>query len=142
MGAPHVAAAAALYLAGDPAATPAAVATAVVNNATANIVINAGMGSPANLLYIGSAALSAPMGGSSGGMQLLGNSGFESGNAAPWVASSGVVDGSTSEAAHSGTWKAWLDGYGTAHTDSLYQDVTIPSNATSATLTFCVHVDS
>ena len=75
-------------------------------------------------------------------MQLLGNPGFESGNAAPWVASSGVVDGSNSEAAHSGTWKAWLDGYGTAHTDSLYQDVTIPSNATSATLTFWLHVDS
>src|SRR5436190_1442212 len=33
-------------------------------------------------------------------------------------------------------------GYGSTHTDSLYQDVTIPSNATSATLTFWLHVDS
>ncbi len=35
--------------------------------------------------------------------------------------------------------KAWLGGYGTTHTDTLYQQVTIPAGAT-ATLTFFLHI--
>ena len=75
--------------------------------------------------------------------QLLGNPGFENGSAnpAPWVPTAGVIDSSTAEPAHSGAWKAWLDGYGTTHTDTLYQQVTIPSGAT-ATLTFWLHIDT
>ncbi|HYY98377.1 MAG TPA: hypothetical protein VE642_07300, partial [Pyrinomonadaceae bacterium] len=75
--------------------------------------------------------------------QLIGNPGFENGSAspAPWVPSAGVIDSSTGEAPHSGAWKAWLDGYGTTHTDTLYQQVTIPSGAT-ATLTFWLHIDT
>ena len=74
--------------------------------------------------------------------QLLGNPGFETGTASPWVASSGVVTNSTSEAPHGGTWKAWLDGYGSAHTDTLYQQVAIPATVTTATLTFWLHIDT
>lgn len=74
--------------------------------------------------------------------QLLSNAGFESGVATPWVASTGIIDNSASEAAHGGSWKAWLDGYGSAHTDSLYQTAAIPSSTTSATLTFWLHVDT
>src|SRR5256714_4262242 len=75
--------------------------------------------------------------------QLLGNPGFENGSAnpAPWVPTAGVIDSSTGEAPHSGAWKAWLDGYGTTHTDTLSQQVTIPSGAT-ATLTFWLHIDT
>ncbi len=40
------------------------------------------------------------------------------------------------------TWKAWLNGYGTTHTDSILQTVTIPSTATSATLAFWLHIDT
>ncbi len=43
-------------------------------------------------------------GGSCTPAQLLGNPGFETGSAAPWTASSGVVDNSSSEAAHGGSW--------------------------------------
>jgi hypothetical protein len=75
-------------------------------------------------------------------IQLLGNPGFETGTAAPWTASAGVIDNSASEAAHSGSWKAWMDGYGAAHTDSIVQTVTIPSGKTSATLTFWLHIDT
>jgi Subtilase family/Viral BACON domain len=80
---------------------------------------------------------------SSGGgtQQLLLNPGFESGNV-NWTATAGVITNSASQAAHGGTWKAWLDGYGTTHTDSCFQTVTIPSTATSATLTFWLHIDS
>jgi hypothetical protein len=53
-----------------------------------------------------------------------------------------VIDNSASEPAHSGSWKAWLDGYGTTHTDSLSQSVTIPSTCTSATLSFYLHIDT
>jgi hypothetical protein len=75
--------------------------------------------------------------------QLLGNPGFENGAAsAPWSATPAVIDNSTGQAAHSGAWKAWLNGYGTTHTDSITQTVTIPSGCTSATLSFFLHVDT
>jgi subtilisin family serine protease len=51
MAAPHVAGAAALYLAGNPAATPAQVSAAVVSNATTGVVVSPGSGSPNRLLY-------------------------------------------------------------------------------------------
>ncbi|MFD9686402.1 putative Ig domain-containing protein [Kitasatospora sp. NPDC059088] len=76
-----------------------------------------------------------------GGGQLLGNPGFETGTASPWTASSGVIDNSSSEPSHSGSWKAWLDGYGSTHTDTLSQTVTIPAGC-KATLSFWLHVDT
>ncbi|MGW5608906.1 putative Ig domain-containing protein [Streptomyces sp. NPDC003753] len=82
--------------------------------------------------------------GSSGGTcssaQLLGNPGFESGNTT-WSASSGVITNGSGEAAHSGSYYAWLDGYGSSHTDTLSQSVTIPSGC-KATLTFYLHIDT
>jgi hypothetical protein len=44
-------------------------------------------------------------------------------------------------AAYSGTWKAWLNGYGVSHTDSVSQSVTIPAT-TSATLSFWLRIDT
>ncbi len=77
-------------------------------------------------------------------MQLLGNSGFENGSAnpAPWTVTPQVIDNSTFEAPHTGAWKAWLDGYGSAHTDSIFQTVAIPATASSATLSFWLHIDT
>jgi subtilisin family serine protease len=51
MATPHVAGAAALYLATHPTATPATVASALTANATANKVTNPGSGSPNRLLF-------------------------------------------------------------------------------------------
>src|SRR6266545_863335 len=82
--------------------------------------------------------ISGTGGGCSG--QKLGNPGFESGNTV-WSASSGVIDNGTSQPARTGSWKAWLDGYGSSHTDTLSQSVTIPAGC-SATLTFYLHIDS
>ncbi|MEU3617074.1 hydrolase [Streptomyces sp. NPDC006872] len=73
--------------------------------------------------------------------QLLGNQGFESGNTT-WTATSGVITNSSSQAARTGSYKAWLDGYGSAHTDTLSQSVTIPSGCTTATLSFYLHIDT
>jgi hypothetical protein len=74
--------------------------------------------------------------------QILGNPGFETGTASPWTATSGVIDSSSSEPAHGGSWKAWLDGYGSSHTDSLYQQVALDPTATAASLTFWLHIDT
>jgi hypothetical protein len=76
--------------------------------------------------------------------QLLGNTGFENGssNAAPWTVTTGVIDNSTFEAPHTGSWKAWLNGYGSVHTDSILQQVSIPSTATQAALSFWLHIDT
>ncbi|MFF0093983.1 S8 family peptidase [Streptomyces canus] len=52
MATPHVAGAAAVYLAGHTSATPAQVATALVNGATSNAVTSPGTGSPNKLLKI------------------------------------------------------------------------------------------
>ncbi|MFD8749667.1 putative Ig domain-containing protein [Kitasatospora sp. NPDC059577] len=73
--------------------------------------------------------------------QVLGNPGFETGSAAPWTASSGVVDNSSGQAAHGGSWKAWLDGYGSTHTDTLAQTVAVPAGCKAA-LSFYLHIDT
>ncbi|MFF7069933.1 hydrolase [Streptomyces pseudovenezuelae] len=73
--------------------------------------------------------------------QLLGNNGFESGSST-WTTSSGVITNSTDESARTGSYYAWLDGYGSAHTDTLSQSVTVPAACTTATLSFYLHVDT
>ncbi|MEY9935941.1 putative Ig domain-containing protein [Streptacidiphilus sp. MAP5-3] len=73
--------------------------------------------------------------------QLLGNPGFETGAAAPWTTTAGVLNNSSQEPAHAGSWDAWLDGYGTAHTDTVSQTVTIPSGC-KATLSYWQHIDT
>ncbi|MFF4546987.1 hydrolase [Streptomyces sp. NPDC001406] len=80
-------------------------------------------------------------GGTCTAAQLLGNNGFESGNST-WSASSGVITNSTGESARTGSYYAWLDGYGSATTDTLSQSVTIPSGCTAAALSFYLHIDT
>ncbi len=72
--------------------------------------------------------------------QLLKNPGFESGSTG-WTATSGSITSDSGQAARSGSYKAWLDGYGHTHTDTLSQSVTIPSGC-KATLTFYLHIDT
>jgi Putative Ig domain len=75
--------------------------------------------------------------------QLLGNPGFETGSAAPWTSTAGVINpNGAGETAHSGTWYAWLDGYGTTHTDTLTQTVTIPAGCKNSTFSFWLHIDT
>jgi hypothetical protein len=88
-----------------------------------------------------SAAVAFSVSNTAASTQLLANPGFESG-AASWTASASVITSSTSVPAHGGSYKAWLNGYGAAHTDTVYQQVTIPSTATSATLAFWLQVQS
>ncbi|HSJ22255.1 MAG TPA: S8 family serine peptidase [Nocardioidaceae bacterium] len=137
MATPHVAGVAALYLQGSPSASPSTVSSAIVNGATANVLTNVGSGSPNRLLYslLDGGSEPAPSG------NLFGNPGFESGNTV-WSATSGVVTSSTARPARSGSWKAWLNGYGSSHTDTLSQSVSIPSTASSASLSFWIRIDT
>jgi len=82
-------------------------------------------------------------GGTCAGGQLLGNPGFESGANSGWTGSSGVIgqNGAT-EPARTGTWDAWLDGYGSAHTDTLGQTVALPSGCSTYTLSYWLHIDT
>jgi subtilase family serine protease len=78
------------------------------------------------------------------GSQLIVNGGFETGTttAPPWTLTAGVLNTSASEPPHAGTKDAWMDGYGTTHTDTVTQSVAIPATATTATLTFFLHIDT
>ena len=80
---------------------------------------------------------------------MLGNKGFEGGaaNPSPWVLTSthtplNIINSSASEPPHGGTFDAWMNGWGVTTTDTMLQQVTIPSTATSATLSFWLHIDS
>jgi hypothetical protein len=76
-----------------------------------------------------------------GATELVKNNSFESGTT-PWTQTSGVINNTSGEAAHTGSYKAWLDGYGSAHTDYVRQSITIPATATKATLDFFMHIDT
>jgi hypothetical protein len=80
-----------------------------------------------------------PTGGGGCSGQKLVNPGFESG-AASWTATSGVIN---TDGAHSrtGSGYAWLDGYGTTHTDTLSQSVAVPAGCT-ASLTYYLYISS
>jgi Putative Ig domain len=82
----------------------------------------------------------SPSGGGGCSGQKLSNPGFESGSTG-WTATSGVIN---TDGAHSrsGTGYAWLDGYGTTHTDTLsHSSVSIPSGC-SANLTYYLWISS
>ena len=70
---------------------------------------------------------------------LLLNPGFESGNV-NWTASSGVIGTGSGYTPRTGSYNAWLNGYGSAHTDTLSQAVSIPTGKTAATLSFYLYV--
>jgi serine protease len=84
-------------------------------------------------------------GGTTGPTELLGNNGLETGAASPWSMTAGVLCTTTScspQTAHTGTGFAWMNGYGSAHTDTVSQTVTIPAGKTSATFSFYLKIST
>ena len=143
MATPHVTGVAALFLETNPTASPATVSAAIINNSTPNKVTGAGTGSPNRLLFslLTGGPTPTPTPTPVPGAELLLNRGFESGNVS-WTATAGVINNSTQQTPRTGSWYAWLDGYGTTHTDTLFQDVTVPSSATSVTLSFWIKIST
>ncbi|TCC39623.1 M28 family metallopeptidase [Kribbella sindirgiensis] len=75
------------------------------------------------------------------GDNLLQNPGFESGTA-NWTGNTGVITNSTSRPAHTGSYKAWLQGNGRSSTENLGQSVAIPGTATAASLSLWIRIDT
>jgi hypothetical protein len=115
--------------------TFSASSTATVGTSTITVTGNSG-----SLTH--TTSISLTISSSATSSNLIVNGGFETGSASPWTLTAGVLNNSTAEPAHTGSWDAWLDGYGTTHTDSATQTVTIPSTAVSANLTFWLHIDT
>jgi hypothetical protein len=75
------------------------------------------------------------------GSNLLLNPGFESG-AVNWTGTSGPITNNTGRPARTGSWKMWLGGNGSTSSETEQQSVSIPSTATSATLSFWIRIDT
>jgi hypothetical protein len=117
--------------------TPTAAATSSV---TVTVKDTTGATGSATFSWVISAAGG---GGGCTAAQLLGNPGFETGAIAPWTSTADVLNNTSAGVpSHAGSWLAWLDGYGAAHTDTLSQSVTIPATCKTANLSFWLEVDT
>ncbi|WP_220140133.1 putative Ig domain-containing protein [Kitasatospora acidiphila] len=89
-----------------------------------------------------------PAGGGTGctAAQLLTNPGFEAGSTAGWTetdtSGTSAINSSSGEPPHSGSYDAWLDGYGSTNTDTLAQTVTLPAGCANYTFSFWLHIDT
>jgi subtilase family serine protease len=82
--------------------------------------------------------ISTTSGGGCSGQKLT-NPGFESGTTG-WTSTSGVINTNGAHS-HAGTGYAWLDGYGSTHTDTLSQSVSIPAGC-HASLSYYLYISS
>ncbi|MFF1911908.1 M28 family peptidase [Streptomyces sp. NPDC058239] len=81
-------------------------------------------------------------GGTCQARQVVANGGFEEG-VAPWTQTDGVISNRTSEKpAHSGAYMAWLGGWGSTHTDTASQSLTIPTGCSAYKLSFHLRTDT
>ncbi|MET7418607.1 S8 family serine peptidase [Dactylosporangium sp. NPDC005555] len=71
--------------------------------------------------------------------QPVGNGGFESGTS-PWTATANVIGTWSQYPARSGSRNAWLNGGGKVQTDTVSQQVAIPSGCTSVQLRFWIRI--
>lgn len=71
--------------------------------------------------------------------QLLANSDFEQG-VAGWYGTLDDIGAFSGETARSGEKFAWMGGLGTAHTETLYQNVSIPASGQSVTLSLWLNI--
>jgi hypothetical protein len=99
MASPHAAGVAALYLQGNRTAAPAGVAKAITSAAIANVVSDAGPGSPNRLLYSG---VAGSTGDGSGG-------GTGSGSDEPVTGCSGAAPMMSGNLSESDDWQVWPD---------------------------------
>jgi hypothetical protein len=53
-----------------------------------------------------------------------------------------VISNNSTEPPHSGSWDAWLDGWGSTTTDTLSQSIILPTGCSSYNLSFWLHVDT
>jgi uncharacterized membrane protein len=131
---------------GSGSSTLTLTAGSTATTGTSNLTVTATGGGVTHTTVV---SLTVTASGGGGTTQLLGNTGFENGaaNPSPWTVSTSastnrIINSTSTEPPHSGAFDAWLDGHGSTTTDSILQQVTIPANATAATLTFWLHIDT
>jgi subtilisin family serine protease len=81
-------------------------------------------------------------GGCSSPGQKLGNPGFESGHSIWQITPDVIGQYAPFQPPRSGTWNAWLVGYGFSTYDILQQTVTLPAGCSSYQLSFWLHIDT
>jgi Zn-dependent metalloprotease len=125
-------------ISGATSATYSLTAQSTDNGAVFNAVVS-DSSSPVKTATSGNATLT--VGSTGGSTERVTNGGFESG-ATGWSGTTGVIGTFTGETAYEGTKYAYLGGNGKTASETLTQAVTIPSTATSASLTFALHIDT
>ncbi|CAN7723872.1 M4 family metallopeptidase [Duganella sp. LjRoot269] len=125
-------------ISGATSATYSLTAQSTDNGAVFNAVVS-DSSSPVKTATSGNATLT--VGSTGGSTERVTNGGFESG-ATGWSGTTGVIGTFTGETAYEGTKYAYLGGNGQTASETLTQAVTIPSTATSASLTFALHIDT
>jgi len=88
-----------------------------------------------------SASATVTVTGTTTGTEKILNGGFESGTTS-WIGTTGAIGTWTAQPAYAGTKNIWIGGHGKTATEYIYQTVAIPSTATSATLSFYMHIDT
>ncbi|MFD9333858.1 M28 family peptidase [Streptomyces sp. NPDC060028] len=144
----------ALSVSGAPAGVTATLSPASVqsgSSATLSVQVGAGAAQGTYTLTVtGSGTVShtttytLTVGGGTGTCtpaQVVANGGFENGSS-PWSATSGVITNQSGEVAHSGSYMAWLNGWGSPRTDRATQSLTLPAGCASGRLSFYLHIDT
>jgi Zn-dependent metalloprotease len=124
-------------IAGATSPTYSLTAQASDNGAVFNAVVS-DSSSPVKTATSNNATLSV---GTTLPVERVANGGFESGTS-PWAGTTGVIGNYSGQTAYEGTRFAWLGGNGTTATETITQDVVIPATATSANLSFALHIDT
>jgi Zn-dependent metalloprotease len=88
-----------------------------------------------------SAAATLTVSSTGGSTERVTNGSFESGTTG-WAGTTGVIGAYSGQTAYDGTRFAWLGGNGTTASETITQAVVIPSTATSANLSFALHIDT
>lgn len=114
---------------------------AFTNSGTANRTYSVTFTATDNTGASGSATRAITVTPASTAKELLVNGGFESGTTG-WSGTTSDIGAWGGQPAHGGTRCAWICGNGSTATETLYQQVTIPSTATKATLSFWLHIDT
>jgi Zn-dependent metalloprotease len=125
-------------ISGATAATYSLTAQTADNGAVFNAVVS-DSSSPVKTATSGNATLTVGTTGTD--TERVTNGGFESGITG-WAGTTGVIGSFTGQTAFEGSKFAWLGGNGKTATETLTQSVAIPSAATSASLTFSLHIDT
>ncbi|MEV4783492.1 M4 family metallopeptidase [Burkholderia sp. LMU1-1-1.1] len=124
-------------ISGATSATYSLTAQTADSGAVFNAVVS-DSSSPVKTATSGNATLTV---GSTSATEKIVNGGFESGTTG-WSGTTGAIGTFTGQTAFEGTRYAWLGGNGRTATETLTQSVAIPAAASTATLTFALHIDT